>query len=121
MSDPGEGEVLVGTITADSAPVDEVGVQKVDFFVDRGGGLLGYLGTDSTSADGFTYSWNTKEVDGSSKRMWPPGAYRVYAVAWDYKGNRGETNRPLSYVQDQDLGVRPYRPSMSVPIGAGGA
>jgi YD repeat-containing protein len=119
MSYPGEGEVLVGTITADAAPVDEVGVSRVDFFVDRGGGLLGYLGTDSTPADGFTYAWNTKEVDGSSRRLWPPGAYRLYAVAWDYKGNRGETNRPLSYVQDQDLGVRPYRPSLSVPIGAG--
>ena len=119
MSYPGEGEVLVGTITADAAPVDEVGVQRVDFFVDRGGGLIGYLSTDSTPSDGFTYPWNTKEIDGSSKRLWPPGAYRLYAVAWDYKGNRGETNRPLSYVEDQDLGVRPYRPSLSVPIGAG--
>lgn len=117
---PGEGQIMVTTSeTLQVSPSDDGGTQRVDFFVDRGGGLIGFLGTDSTPANGFTYVWNTKEVDGSSKRLWPNGAYRVFGVVWDNKGNRGETNRPLSYIQDQDLGVRPYRPSLSIPIGAG--
>lgn len=116
---PGDGEVLVGTITVQATPVDDVGVQRADFYADRGGGLIGYLGTDTNPADGLSVPWNTKQLDGGGKRLWPNGAYRAYAVLWDYKGNRGETNRPLSYVQDQDLGVRPYRPMLPVPIGAG--
>jgi RHS repeat-associated protein len=117
ISNPGDGAAIAGTQTITTSQVsDGVGVQRLDFYLDRGGGMLGYLGTDAVASDGFSQTWDTKESAGT---LWADGAYGIYAVMWDYKGNRVETNRPLVYLQNRDLGVRPYRPSLPVTIGAG--
>ncbi|MCA1834527.1 MAG: PA14 domain-containing protein [Actinomycetota bacterium] len=126
MTFPSDGLILTGTHTLTAAPIEDGGVQRVDFMLDRGNGILSHLGSDLTAP--FTYSWNTQEVDDCAShnpcstpavRMWPDGAYRVYARAWDNKGNGGETESPLVFVQKKDLGVRSYRPNMGVPIAPG--
>ena len=117
---PTAHEVVDGTFTLEATGSDGIGVARIDFFVDRGSGLLSFLGSDTTP-DGtgkYTYDWNTTELDGGS-RKWPDGAYRVFARIWDYKRNRATSNRPLAYIQLSDFGVRPYRPSLPFEVGAG--
>lgn len=132
MVTPASGSTLSGTVNLSVAASDPgvgvAGVQRVDFYVDRGNGWLGYLGADSTP-DGngqFSYSWNTAESEqawwsqlGGTGRLWPEGAYQLYAVAHDYKGRNSQSPRVDGLLKLVDVGNYEYRPSLPVPLGGG--
>jgi RHS repeat-associated protein len=128
---PAIGSPLSGTIVVTASSTDASlgagGVARVDFYVDRGAGYIGYLGSSSTpdGSGNFNYTWNTAENDsawtpfGTGNRLWQPGAYEVYAVAYDWKGNSQQSPRSLTYLNTQDLGVHPYRPNYQMSLGGG--
>lgn len=123
MLAPGDGSLLTGSVTVRALPDDPglgtAGVQRMDFYVDRGNGAIGYLGSDSTAdaAGEFSYTWNTDVSDGGSGKLWPSGAYRIYTVGWDLAGNRSESGRLTGYIDRKDLGVHAARPSHSAAVG----
>lgn len=125
---PASGSTLSGTVTvaatATDAGVGVKGVSRVDFFVDRGNGYLGYLGS-SSSPDGsglFSVTWNTAEPAsawstlGGSEKLWQEGAYQVYATAYDHKGRSSQSPRADTQLKRVDVGSYEYRPTLPVAI-----
>ncbi|HZN15115.1 MAG TPA: PA14 domain-containing protein, partial [Acidimicrobiales bacterium] len=125
---PAEGSTLVGQVTLRASALDPGlgtnGVSRVDFFADRGSGFVGYLGSDTTpdGSNQYTVDWNTAELDNgfvpqpTGGRLWPEGAYRIYAVAYDKAGHSTESARPLMSLAVKDLGLHPYRPSLPIDM-----
>lgn len=129
MAAPGDASSLSGTVRVAASASDggsSKNVARVDFYADRGDGFVGFLGSStSTDASGqFSYSWNTAESPGAwnpygSGRLWPAGAYRLYAVAWDRKGHSSESGRIDASLVVNEYGLHPYRPAQSFDLGGG--
>lgn len=127
LASPGVGTTLVGTknlsFNVNDPGEGPGGVQRVDLYVDRGNNYRGFLGSVSPANGTATLAWNTTEADtawnpyGTGGRLWPDGAYRVYAVAWDYSGHSTESARDVVYIAASDLSPHSYRPTVSQSIG----
>ncbi|MHA1227176.1 MAG: Ig-like domain-containing protein [Candidatus Hodarchaeales archaeon] len=72
ITSPTDGSTVSGTVTVEASASDDVGVDRVEFFIDGT-----YKATDTSAP--YTYSWDTTaETD---------GAHTVKAVAYDAAGN----------------------------------
>lgn len=69
---PGDGSQVSGTVAVESAARDDVGVARVEFYVD------GALAASDSSAP-YSFGWNTRKLSGS---------HTLGAVAVDVAGNR---------------------------------
>ena len=81
LIDPREGETIRGTVEMWATATDDVGVTRVDFFVD------GTRVATDTSAP-YIFSWNSLTV--------PDGAHTVNVRAWDACGNRRWDSAPTN-------------------------
>jgi hypothetical protein len=77
LAAPSNGATVSGTIQLSATVIDNVGVSKVEFYVNNN-----LLGSDSASPYGF--DWNSASV--------ADGAYTVTAKAYDNAGNMGVSN-----------------------------
>ena len=75
ITSPSEGSAIGGTITVQVDASDNVGVERVEFYID---GDLAY--TDDTAP--YEYEWDTTSV--------ADGSHTIRAVAYDAEGNSGE-------------------------------
>lgn len=75
LTSPATGATVLGTVTLSTSPTDNVGVQKVEFYVDGVSMTTVYPPTSGP----FTYSWDTTTT-------WN-GTHVVYARAYDAAGN----------------------------------
>jgi subtilisin family serine protease len=98
---PAAGSTLVGTVTISASATDELGVTKVEFFVN---GAL--LGTDSTSP--YSVSWSARSVAN--------GSYTLTARATDTYGNVA-TSAAVNVTVDNDTTL----PIVSITSPANGA
>lgn len=78
---PATGSTVGGTVTMSASASDDVGVARVEFFVD--GASIGN-GTPAGSAGPWTISWNTTGVAN--------GSHTLMVKAYDAKGNVGTDN-----------------------------
>ena len=76
VSAPASNSTVSGTVTVSASAADNVGVSKVEFYVN---GALKSTGTTSP----FSYSWNTTSVAN--------GSYTLTAKAYDAAGNVGQS------------------------------
>jgi hypothetical protein len=77
ITSPANGSTVSGTITVQASASDNVGVSRVELYVD--GSLAG---TDSTSP--YSFSWNTASV--------PNGSHGLQTRAYDAAGNTGSSS-----------------------------
>jgi hypothetical protein len=76
MGSPASGATVTGTITVTATASDNVGVVKVDFYVD------GVLSATDTSSP-YSFSWNTTTLSN--------GSHTLQAIAADAAGNSAST------------------------------
>ncbi|HUP31586.1 MAG TPA: S8 family serine peptidase [Gaiellaceae bacterium] len=76
ITSPSDGATVSGTITVQASASDDVGVARVELYVD--GGLVG---TDTTSP--YTFSWDTTTVAN--------GSHSLQTKAYDAAGNVGSS------------------------------
>ena len=100
ISAPAAGATVSGTTTVSASASDNVGVTKVDFYVD------GVLKTTDTTAP-YAFSWNTTASSN--------GAHTLQAVASDAAGNATSVTRSVTVANNQapvavnDAYAAPYR------------
>jgi subtilisin family serine protease len=85
LTSPVSGSAVTGTTQIVASATDNVGVTKVEFYLD--GNLLG-----SDSVGPFTWSWNTTTV--------ADGAHTLSAAAHDAAGNVGESTAITVFVDN---------------------
>lgn len=78
ISSPTSGSTVSGVVTIRAEAGDDVGVVRVEFYVN--GSLLG-----TSTSPGYSINWNTKKLSGE---------YTLTAVAYDAAGNAG-TSSPV--------------------------
>jgi hypothetical protein len=96
ISSPTANATVDGTITIRASASDDVAVDSVEFFVDGAS-----VGTDTSSAGGWTASWDTTGV--------PSGRHVLTAIATDAPGKTG-TSPAVSFTVDQPPTVDITRP-----------
>ncbi len=96
---PANNSLITGTVTITASANDDVGVSKVELYVD---GIL--YGADSSQP--YNFSWDTTKS--------PNGPHNLEAVAYDRAGNAGESNLLLVYV-DNPLDTTPPMVSIDSP------
>ncbi len=99
ISSPTGGNVS-GTVTVSASASDNVGVARVDFYVN--GGLV-----DTDSAAPYQYSWNTTSL--------PNGAAQLKAVAYDAAGN--STQSAIVTVNVANADMTPPTVNVTSPTG----
>jgi hypothetical protein len=92
-------QIVSGTVTINAVASDNVGVSRVEFFID------GVLKSTSTVAP-YSYAWDT--TDGGNHPCSGPHSHVITAKAYDAAGNVG-TSQPLVV----DMGNPPYCPEPS--------
>jgi Bacterial Ig domain len=102
IANPGNGSYVAGTVAITANASDNVGVTRVDFYLDRAGGTL--IGSDSSSP--YSVSWNTVAV--------AAGPHTLYAVARDAAGNTA-TSAPVPVTVDNEP------PTVAISSPAGGS
>jgi len=76
LTSPSNGQVLKSTVSVIASASDDVGVEKVLFYID---GVC--VSTDTSSL--YQWEWNTVSYS--------EGAHSIYAVAYDSAGNSGQS------------------------------
>ncbi|MBA4180762.1 MAG: peptidase S8 [Anaerolinea sp.] len=104
ISAPASSSVVTGTVTATAVASDNVGVTKVEFYVD--GALKG-----TATASPYSTSWNTTVV--------ADGSHSLTAKAYDAAGNSASS--ALVTVSVQNLAVDSTPPTVSITAPASGA
>jgi hypothetical protein len=86
LTNPVSGATLRGTVSITASASDNVGVAKVEFYVN------GVLKASKTAAP-YSYSWGTKSVAN--------GSYTVSAIAYDAAGNAATSNSAMVQVKNR--------------------
>jgi subtilisin family serine protease len=100
MGTPASGATVKGTVSVTASATDNVGVSKVDLYID---GVL--FASDATAP--YAFSWNSVPVSN--------GVHTLKLVATDLAGNLGETTRAVTVanshapVATNDSFTAPYR------------
>ncbi|WP_052440697.1 Ig-like domain-containing protein, partial [Geobacter sp. OR-1] len=85
ITSPADANRVSGTVSINVSAADNVGVTKVEFFVN---GAL--KGADTNTP--YLYSWDTSAL--------PPGSYTLTAKAYDAAGNVSQTSRSVTVEND---------------------
>jgi subtilisin family serine protease len=96
---PANNSLISGTVTISTSANDDVGVSKVELYVD---GIL--YGMDSDQP--YNFSWDTTKSQN--------GSHNLEAVAYDQAGNAGESS-PLTVFVDNPLDTTPPIVSIDSP------
>jgi hypothetical protein len=83
ITNPAAGATVSGTVNVTATATDDKGVTQVEFFVDSTS-----IGVDTTSADGWSASWNTT--------LLTDGSHTVTATAKDTIGQTGSDTRTVT-------------------------
>lgn len=100
ISSPADGAAVSGTVTVSVSASDNVGVAKVELYVD---GAL--LTTDSAAP--FAFAWNTAQA--------ADGPHTLKAVAYDAAGNSGASPTITVTVQNQTADNAPPEAAIAEP------
>lgn len=101
ISFPNNGAALSGTVSVSIAAADNVGVAKVELYLD--GSLFA---TDSS--DPFTFSWDTTQAGN--------GPHTLKAVAYDAAGNYAASPEVTVSVQNQTADATPPQAAIAAPL-----
>lgn len=99
ISSPSDGSTVSGTVSVTTSTSDNVGVAKVEFYIDN-------VLASSVTASPFNYSWNTLTASNAS--------HTVKAVAYDAANNSTSSSKTVS-VSNQVATSSPSGQAM--PIG----
>ena len=100
ITSPVEGAVVSGTVTVNATATDDVGVTRVELYVD---GML--RGTDTQAP--FSFAWNTISVDN--------GGHSLSTKAYDPAGNVGTSSDVGVTVSNLASAVASYDPVLKAP------
>lgn len=100
ISSPASASTLSGTVTVAATAADNVGVSRVEFFVN------GVLQSTDTSSP-YSFSWNSAAVVN--------GAYTLTAKSYDAVGNIGQSSTVTVTVNNQIIPAGSIWPDTTVP------
>ena len=106
IASPADGATVSGTVGIDASASDDVGVTRVDFYVD------GVLKATDTAAP-YTFSWDSTSVG--------DGPHWLYVLARDAAGNYGTTGGTMVTVNNSGSSIDTTPPNVSLTAPASGA
>lgn len=105
ITSPQDGSTVSGSITVSASATDDVGVERVELYID------GALFATSTT-EPYRFYWDTKDV--------PDGYHELSAMAYDTSGNVGYSNPVTVYVSNSSP-EDTIAPDVSITLPADGA